>query len=240
MPVFGKTKSDEDTPMTAHMHDLTLADGRRLSPWCWAAKLALAHKGLPFETTATRFIDIQAIKGGGFKTVPVVELGSDTVGDSFELALKLENDHPDRPKLFGGEGGVALSRFVQAQASFLLGKMSRAMVLAIHDGLDEETQGYFRTSREKMFKATLEEVAAEPEKNLAAVKDSLTPLRILLRSQPFLGGEAPLFADFMIAGLFQWARVVGAVDYLAGEDRLAGWFGRLEERYGATLARTNG
>ncbi|TBN54574.1 glutathione S-transferase family protein [Hansschlegelia quercus] len=221
------------------MHDLTLADGRRLSPWCWAAKLALAHKDVAFETIPTRFIDIPKIEGG-FKTVPVVDLGEATVGDSFELALKLETDYPDRPPLFAGEGGVALSRFVQAQASFLLGKMSRAMVLAIHDGLDEETQGYFRTSREKMFKATLEEVAAEPEKNIAAVKDALTPIRILLRSQPFLGGETPLFADLMVAGLFQWARVVGAVDYLAGEDRLAEWFARLEARYGETLARTNG
>jgi glutathione S-transferase len=221
------------------MHDLTLADGRRLSPWCWAAKLALAHKGVAFETIPTRFIDIPKI-GGGFKTVPVVDLGEATVGDSFDLALKLEVDHPERPALFAGEGGVALSRFVQAQASFLLGKMSRAMVLAIHDGLDEETRGYFRTSREKMFKATLEEVAAEPEKNIAAVKEALTPFRILLRSQPFLGGEAPLFADFMIVGLFQWARVVGAVDYLAGEDRLADWFARIEERYSETLAKTTG
>lgn len=226
--------------MTAHIYDLALADGRRLSPWCWAAKLALAHKGVAFKTTATRFVDIPDIRGGGFKTVPVIELGDDVIGDSFELALRLEHDHPDRPTLFGGEGGIAPSRFVAAHASFLLGKMSRAMVLAIHDGLDEETRGYFRTSREKMFRRPLEEVAADPEASVAAAKDAMTPLRILLRSQPFLGGDAPLFADMAIAGLFQWARVVGAIDYLEGEERLAAWFARMEERYGETLARTTG
>lgn len=226
--------------MTAHIHDLALADGRRLSPYCWAAKLALAHKGLAFETTPTRFIDIPAIHGGGFKTVPVVDLGPTTIGDTFGLALHLEEAHPDAPTLFAGPGGVALTRLAAAQTAFLLGKMSRPMVLAIHDALDADTQVYFRASREKMFKHTLEEVAANPEKTVAAAKEAMTPLKILLRSQPFVGGEEPLFADMLLAGLFQWARVVGAVDYLEGEERLGEWFARMEGRYGETLAKTKG
>ncbi|GLK80759.1 glutathione S-transferase N-terminal domain-containing protein [Methylopila turkensis] len=226
--------------MTAHLYDLVLADGRRLSPYCWAAKLALAHKGVTLETTPTRFVDISTVAGGGFKTVPVTEIDGATIGDSFALALHLEKTRPDAPALFGGESAVALTRGVAAQGAYLLGKMSRPMVLAIHDALDAETQGYFRASREKMFRHTLEEVAANPDASVAAAKDAMTPLRILLRGQPFLGGDAPLFADFLIAGLFQWARVVGAVDYLAGEERIGPWFGRLEERYGETLAATRG
>lgn len=231
--------------MTAHdqtalIHDLVTADGRRLSPFCWAAKLALAHKGVPFETVPTRFIDIPNIGGGGFKTVPVIELGPDMIGDSFELALKLEHAFPDRPTLFAGPGGVALSRFVVAQAAYLLGKMSRSMVIAIHDALDAETQGYFRTSRERMFKATLEDVAADPDASVAAAQDALTPFRILLKTQAYLGGEEPLFADFLIAGLIQWSRVVGATNFLVGEERIADWFGRIETRYGAVLGAPRG
>lgn len=225
---------------TALLHDLVTADGRRLSPYCWAAKLALAHKGVAFETVPTRFVDIAKIGDGGFKTVPVIELGPDIIGDSFELALKLEHAVFDGPTLFGGPGGLALTRYVAAQASVLLGKMSRPIVLAIHDAMDAETQVYFRASREKMFRATLEQVSADPEASLANVREALTPLRIMLKTQDFIGGADPLFADFLVAGLFQWAKVVGAVDFLAGEERIAAWLSRIESRYGAVLAATRG
>ncbi|MFD1330916.1 glutathione S-transferase N-terminal domain-containing protein [Methylopila musalis] len=225
--------------MTAHLYDLALADGRRISPYCWAVKLALAHKGVAFTTTATRFTDIPTI-AGGFKTVPVLEIGGETIGDSLAIARRLEALHPENP-LFAGEGGLALTQGLGAAlASYLLGKMSRAMVLAIHDAQDDENKAYFRASRERMFRQPLEEVAAEPEAKIAAAREAMTPLKIALRGQPFLGGEAPLFVDFQIAGLFQWARVIGAVDYLDGDDKLAGWFARLEERYGPTLAATKG
>ena len=40
------------------LHDLVGRDDRRFSPTCWRAKLALAHKGLPFTTVPTRFLAI--------------------------------------------------------------------------------------------------------------------------------------------------------------------------------------
>lgn len=226
--------------MTAHLYDLALADGRRISPYCWAVKLALAHKGVAFATTATRFTDIPTVAGGGFKTVPVLEIEGETLGDSLAIARRLEELRPQNP-LFAGEGGFALTQGLGAAlTAYLLGKMSRAMVIAIHDALDDENKAYFRASRERMFREPLEQVAADPHAKIAAAREAMTPLKIALRSQPFLGGEAPLFADFQIAGLFQWARVVGAVDYLDGEEKLAAWFARLEERYGATLSAVKG
>ncbi len=226
--------------MTAHIHDLATADGRRFSPYCWAAKLALAHKGVSFGTTPTRFIDIPRIGGGGFRTVPVTELGADRIGDSFDLALKLEESHPDRPTLFAGPGGVALTRFVGAHMAHVMGKIARVIAVDICAALDRETQTYFRASREKMLGGRLEEVAADRAGGVAAVKDALKPLRIMLRGQPFIGGEDPLFADFLFAGVVQWTKIVGTVDFLEGEQAIADWFGRIEARYGAVLRATKG
>ena len=42
--------------MTILLYDLVGADaGRPFSPHCWKAKMALAHKGLDFETLPTPF-----------------------------------------------------------------------------------------------------------------------------------------------------------------------------------------
>ncbi len=226
--------------MTAHIHDLATADGRRLSPFCWAAKLALAHKGIPFETTPTRFVDIPAIHGGGYKTVPVVDLEDATIGDSFDLALHLENAYPDAPPLFAGRGAVALTRFAASAMQVALAKMARVVAVDIHAALDEETQAYFRTSREKAFKTTLEEAAADREGGVAAAREALTPLRLTLRKQDFVGGDAPLFADFLFVGLAQWSKVVGTVDFFSGDAPIEAWFGRMTDRYGETLSRTRG
>lgn len=226
--------------MTAHIHDLATADGRRLSPYCWAAKLALAHKGLDFETTATRFIDIPAIHGGGHKTVPVIDLGPRTIGDSFDLAVHLEDANSDGPSLFAGEGGLALTRYVAGGMAYAMGKIARVIAVDINAALDAETQAYFRPSREKMFKTTLEQAAADRDGGLAAARDAVTPLRIMLRKQPFVGGAAPLFADFLLAGVVQWTRVVGTVDVFGGDAPVEEWFGRIEERYGAVLTKTRG
>ena len=226
--------------MNAHIHDLALADGRRLSPYCWAAKLALAHKGLNFDTTATRFIDIPAIHGGAYKTVPVVDLGPATIGDSYDLALHLEDAYPDVPLLFEGEGGRKVTRIVGGQMAYAMGKIARVIAVDINASLDAETQAYFRPSREKAFKTTLEDAAADLDGGVAVARDALTPLRLMLRKQPFVGGDAPLFGDFLVAGVVQWTKVVGTVDFFGADAPIAEWFGRIGERYGEVLSKTRG
>ena len=48
--------------MTIKMWDLAAAeDDRRFSPYCWRAKMALAHKGLKAETIPWRFTEKEAI-----------------------------------------------------------------------------------------------------------------------------------------------------------------------------------
>jgi glutathione S-transferase len=226
--------------MTAHIFDLATADGRRLSPYCWAAKLALAQKGLAFETTPTRFIDIPAIHGGGYKTVPVIDLGPTTIGDSFDLALHLEEAHPEAKPLFAGPGAAALTRFVAGHMAYAMGKIARVIAVDINAALDEETQAYFRPSREKMFKASLEDAAPDRDAGIAAAREAFTPLMIMLRKQPYLGGGEPLFADFLMAGVVQWTRVVGTVDFFGQDAPVAEWFGRIEQAHPGVLGRIRG
>ena len=213
--------------MAIILHDLAGADGRRFSPFCWRAKMALAHKGLAFETRATPFTGIKAIGGGTEKTVPVIEDRGRVVRDSFDIALYLEETYPDRPTLFGGDGGKAMARFIESWANATLGaQIVTLCVKDIHDCLSEEDKGYFRESREKRFGRALEAVQEGRESRVEAARQALMPLRLMLRRQPFIGGEGPLFADYIVFGSLQWPRVVSSFPILAEDDPVREWFER--------------
>jgi glutathione S-transferase len=93
---------------------------RRFSPCCWRTKLALMHKGLPFDTIPWRFNEKNAIAFSGQDRVPVLRDGDQVVSDSWTIAIYLEDAYPDRPSLFRGDGSRAVTRFVNAWADAVL------------------------------------------------------------------------------------------------------------------------
>lgn len=44
---------------------------------------------------------------------------------------------------------------------------------------------------------------------------------------PFVGGGEPLYADYVVFGLFQWARCTSVLPLLATDDPLRFWCDRL-------------
>ena len=219
--------------MAINLYDLAAADGRRFSPYCWRAKMALAHKGLAFETKPTPFTAIRSICGGGEKSVPVIEDRGRVVRDSFDIALYLEEAYPDRPTLFGGEGGKATARFVESWANGTLHpQLITLCVKDIHDALTEDDKVYFRENREKRFGRSLEAVQEGRESRLDAARQALAPLRATLQRQPFIGGERPLFVDYIVFGSLQWPRVVSSFRIPAEDDPVRDWFERCLDLHG--------
>jgi glutathione S-transferase len=226
--------------MTIVLHDLVGRDDRRFSPTCWRVKLALAHKGLPFATVPTRFLQIREIGDGGFATVPTLRDGERWVTDSDAIADHLESTYPERPSLFGGLGGRMLAEFVRQWAQVTLhGPLARMILVDIHDHLaDAADQAYFRKSREAQFNSRLEEVVEGRDARVAPFRASLEPLRQVVRGRPFLGGETPLYPDCTVLGAFQWARSVSpfAAGLLAADDPVRAYLERLLDLYNG-LAR---
>ena len=207
---------------------------RPFSPHCWKARLALKHKGLDFETRPVPFTEVPVIEEGASKTVPLLRDGDRLVSNSFAIAEYLEQAYPDRASLFGGDGGRALSRFVESWSQRTIHPAITGFALMeIHDGLASTDQAYFRQSREKALGRTLEAVAEGREERRDDFLKAIEPLRALLRRQPFLGGEGPLFADHIVFGAFQWLRVTSAFPVLPKDDPVAGWFDRCLDLYGA-------
>lgn len=220
--------------MTILLHDLVGADpARPFSPHCWKVAMALAHKGLEFRRLPTPFTAVPAVEGGVSKTVPVIRDGETLVADSFAIALYLEETYPDRPALFGGPGGVGMARFVERWVQLTAqAQMMGFIVLDIHNCLAPADQAYFRTSREARLGRTLESVVEGREARRDAFRAALEPLRSTLTYQPFIGGQSPLFCDYIAFGAFQWARVTSPFALLAADDPVAAWFERCLDLHG--------
>lgn len=220
--------------MTILLYDLVGEDASRpFSPHCWKTTMCLAHKGLDYRRVPTPFTSVAAVEGGISPTVPVIRDGDKLVADSFAIALYLDDAYPDRPTLFGGEGGKAMARFIERWSQLTIHPfMNVAAMTDIHARLSPPDQAYFRDSREKRYGKTLEEVSAPREAELDGFRASLTPLRNMLTYQPFIGGDAPLYPDYIVFGAFQWVRVMSPFQVLAGDDPVTAWFERLLDLHG--------
>jgi len=224
------------------LYDLAGAEpDRRFSPYCWRVRMALAHKGLAVETIPWRFTEKQAIAASGQGRVPVLVDGGRWIADSWAIAEYLDKTYPDRPSLFGGTAGKALSRF---HANWADGVMHPAMIplvlLDIFRQLHEKERAYFRKSREERFGKTLEEIVANRDQRVLSFRESLTPLRLTLKTQPFLAGAAPLYADYAIFGGFQWCRCASDFPLLAADDPVASWRQRMLDLFDGLAGKAKG
>ena len=221
------------------LYDLAAADPElRFSPYCWRAKLALAHKALAVETVPWRFTDRETIAFSGQARVPVLVDGGRTVSDSWAIALYLEETYPERPSLFGGPAAIAVTRFVNAWADTILhGGMIRLIVSDIARIVHEKDRAYFRDSREGRFGMPLDQVTAGREERVEAFRDTLVPLRHTLSAQPYLAGDAPAYADYIVFGSFQWARCVSAFELLAPDDIVTAWRERMLDLFDGLARR---
>ncbi|WP_242221927.1 glutathione S-transferase family protein [Shinella zoogloeoides] len=220
--------------MTRLLYALAGADkARQFSPHVWKTVMSLAHKGLDYETVPVSFTDIPAIENGCTATVPLLRDGEKLVRDSFEIALYLDEAYPDRPSLFGGEGGKAMARFIENWSqSTLHMAVTRIAILHIHDLLGPEDRAYFRRSREERLGASLEDIAAAGRAEVEGFAKKLQPLRNMLKVQPFIGGEAPLFPDYIVFGALQWLRTTAGAKVLEANDPVALWFARCLDLHG--------
>jgi glutathione S-transferase len=217
------------------VYDLAGADpALRFSPYCWRTRMALAHKGLDVETVPWRFTDKDMIAFSGQGRVPVIRDNETVVSDSWAIACYLEAHYPERPSLFGGAAGQAHARLINAWADAMVaGAAARLVVRDVFDAIDPKDRDYFRSSREQRFGATLEAVQDDGRANrLAAFRDSLTPARLVLRAQPWLGGAAPSYADYILFGTLQWPRCVSRFEVLAPDDPVLAWQDRALDLYG--------
>ncbi|MBL4786069.1 MAG: glutathione S-transferase N-terminal domain-containing protein [Cohaesibacteraceae bacterium] len=219
--------------MKIQLYDLCGEDeAARFSPPCWRIKYALHHKQLPFLAIPTTFARIKGIEDKKQSTLPVVNIDGNVIRDSWDIAVHLENTYPDNPTLFDGQGGFAAARFVEGWANSVLSRaLLPLIIMGIHDRLGSEDQIYFRASREKRFGKKLEEVHCSDEAHIGSFRDTLLPMRQMLRKQSWIGGHAPLYADYIAFGTLKWGQMCADFNLFDEKDIVLDWYDRCLDLY---------
>lgn len=227
--------------MTIKMWDLAAAeDDRRFSPYCWRIKLALAHKGLEAETIPWRFTEKEAIAVSGQGMVPVLVDAGREVHDSWSIAEYLDEKYPAKPLFEGAQAKSLAFVFKTWVESTLHGPILRGIVVDLFNALHEKDQPYFRESREKRFGKTLEQFGADPKQALTDLRTALLPVRKQLVQEPYVCGNTPAFADYLLFGAFQWARAVSPLRLLEPDDPVYAWRERMLDLYDGLARKAKG
>jgi len=217
------------------LYDLAAEDENlRFSPYCWRARLALAHKGFEPELRPWHFTEKDRIADSGQPLVPVLHDGDRIVSDSWTIACYLDETYPDRPALFDSPQARAEARFITVWGETAVHPiLVRTVIVDIHGQSHPKDRDYFRTSREKRFGQTLEEYAWPVAKGLEALRSAFAPARALLaKGQPFLSGELPAYADYAILGNLQFGRVFISEPLFLSDDPVAQWLERMLDANG--------
>jgi len=203
--------------------------------------MALAHKGLDAASIPWRFTEKAAIAPHGSEKVPVLLHGESAVVDSWAIANYLEDQFPDRPSLFGGEGGRAALRMINWWGDIaIVGGLFPLIVADIPGHLAPVDADYFRKTREARFGKPLEQVVAARDSAVTGFRKSLDPMRLTLRTQSYLGGEQPNYADYIVFGGFQWARVVSPFKLLETNDPIYAWREKLLDAFDDLARKSQG
>jgi glutathione S-transferase len=218
--------------MTIRLYDLAGRDpDLRFSPYCWRVKMALAHKGLSWQSIPWHFTDKDQLPQPNAGTVPVLVDGRNVVGDSWTIAEYLDRQYPDQP-LFACEQSRAISLLIK----FWIEKSVHPLITRMGVGdfmatLVDKDQPYFRESRTKRLGMPLEQVMSNREQTREQFRAALEPLRSMLADQPFVAGADPAYADYIVFGTLQWLRCGSPFPGLTRDDPVFAYRERLLDMF---------
>jgi glutathione S-transferase len=219
---------------TITLYDLQLASGCTISPFVWATKYALAHKGFDIDIVPGGFTGIMERTAGRSERLPAIVDDGEWVLDSWLIAEYLDEKYPDRPRLIGDESVKVLTQFIDGWLwRTAISPWFSCYIQDYRDLSLPQDHDYVTTTRENMLGGRkLEEVQAGREDRLPLVPPTLEPLRQLLKEHKWLGGSKPNYADYRALAVFLWTGSVARTPPLTEDDPLRDWLDRGFDLYG--------
>ena len=218
---------------TITLYDLQVSTGATISPFVWATKYAVKHKGFDLDIVDGGFTGIMERTGGKTERLPAIVDDGRWVLDSWGIVEYLDQTYPDRPTLIPHESVAVLTRALDAWFwSTATGPWMRSYCADYRNVSLDQDKDYITRTREVMLGGNLEQLQSGREDRLPAISASLEPLRTALRDQPFLGGSEPNYADYRIIGSFLWLASLAQTPALAADDPLRDWIERVRNLFG--------
>ena len=200
-----------------------------LSPFAHKIRLALGLKDLPWHSVETPMVLPKADHfelTGGYRRVPVLQIGADIYCDTHLITRVLDQIQPTPALSPPGQETVehALSRW--SETSFM-------MVILAYFGIGNVFEDEFVEDRKNTMIAPGTDLDAAPKilpTKLLQLQDNIRRLELMLADgRPFLLGESACAADLsayhplMMLGLHEKTQ-----NLLIGADRVGEWMKRVE------------
>ncbi|KAF5389922.1 hypothetical protein D9757_003641 [Collybiopsis confluens] len=204
------------------------------SPNTWKTRFCLNYKGLSYRTEWVEYPDIESVcrRIGAAPThkTPVDVIKVDVtpaytfpviydpttkraISESFEIALYLDATYPNTPRLIPPGTHDFQLAFVSLAMLRIIPHAGPLMRVKVFKKLAQgRSQEYFRRTREAMYGKKIEEFEPEGEASIEVWKGFQAGLQLLdevARKETggdYLHGANPIFADFALAGIFQWCK----------------------------------
>jgi glutathione S-transferase len=173
-----------------------------MSPFAEKTRLILGFKGLAWHSVMQPNVmpkpDLVALTGG-YRRIPVLQIGADVICDTALMAQVLEHLAPQRTLYPAGSSGVAR----------VLAQWADSQLFTAAMGYNFQPAGaahVFKDAPPEALKAFASDRAAmrggaprvAPGDATAAYKGYLRRVANMLQNQPFLLGDAPCIADFAV------------------------------------------
>jgi len=220
-------------PNPIKFFDLALSHGATISPFVWATKYAIAHKGLEMEVVPGGFTGIMERTGGKSERLPAIVDDGEWVLDSWLIAEHLDARYPDRPTLIGDPSVKVLTQFIETWLwQTAISPWMTCYIKNYRDWSVPEDHAYVTESRERMFGRKIEDIIVGREDRLPQVPPKLELLRGILKEHKWLGGESPNYADYRALAVFLFCASVADTPPLTADDPLRDWIDRGFDLYG--------
>lgn len=226
-----KIKMEKDNKIT--LYDLQLAHGATISPFVWATKYAIAHKGLDLDIVDGGFTGIMERTGGKTERLPAIVDAGHWVLDSWLIAEYLDEKYPDRPTLIGDPSVRVLTTMMESWLwGVAIGPWMTCFIKQYRDRALPQDHAYVTETRERMFGRKIEDIIVGREDRLPKVPPTLQLMRNTLAQSPWFGGETPNYADYRMLAVFLFTASVADLPVLTDDDPLRDWIERGFDLYG--------